>query len=503
MTLKECLRIQINGCKMSLKQQAFSGMLWTSFQTFGNQIISFLVSTILARLLLPAEFGLVGMIGIFVAVGGALISSGLPNSLIRTTDPDQEDYSTVFVFNLIGSIIIYLLMFIAAPYIADFFKQPKLVAIARISTLSFIIGALSAVQVVRLHKMLDFKTETKASLVSTFLSGGIGVFFAYSGFGVMSLVYMGLSSAIINTAMLWSQSRWRPSLIFNREKFKIHFSFGSRIMLTGIIDTLFNNIYMIVIGKYFSATQLGFYSRADSIKQLPVSTFSSIFNKVTFPLFAAIKNDNVRLKVVCKQLMKMVIFIIAPILMILAVLAEPMFRFLFTEKWLPAVPYFQILCVNGVLFPLHSYNLNILSVKGRSDLILRLEVIKKTLLVVILAASFKFGMFGLLWGQVLFSSVALFINSYVSGKFISYFIWEQLQDIAPIVFLTAAMGVFVYIMDLQLLSYNDWLRLMIGGVGGSLFFIILSRILKFESNKTITDLLIPRLKNIPLIRKLK
>lgn len=477
-------------------------MIWTAIQTFGNQIISFIVSTVLARLLLPAEFGLIGMIGIFVAVGGALISSGLANSLIRTTDPDQSDYSTVFVFNLVGSFVIYCILFIAAPYIADFFKQPLLIPITRISTLSFIISAFAAVQVVRLHKNLDFKTETTASVVSNIAGGIVGVLLAYSGFGVMSLVYMGLTSALVNTAMLWVQSGWKPSLIFDKKKFKNHFGFGSRIMLTGLIDTLFTNLYIIVIGKYFSPVQVGFYNRADSIKQLPVTTFSSIFNKVTYPLFAEIKNDNARLKSVCKQLMKMVIFIIAPILMIMGILAEPLFRFLFTEKWLPAVPYFQILCINGVLFPLHSYNLNILSVKGRSDLILRLEIVKKTLLVLVLAISFQFGMYGLLWGQVIFSILALSINSYISGKFINYYIFEQFADIFTIVLLTLGMGGFIYVISHAMELYPDVIRLTVAGLSGIAFFIIFARIFRFESGKIIMEMLSSRLNSLLPIKKI-
>ncbi|WP_374330148.1 lipopolysaccharide biosynthesis protein [Soonwooa sp.] len=251
---------------MSLRKQALSGMLWSSIQTFGNQFINFGVSIILARLLLPAEFGLIGMIGIFMGVGGALIGSGLGASLIRTTDADQGDYSTVFVFNFVGSIIIYAVMFIAAPYIADFFKQPVLTKITRLYTLSFIISAFTAVQVTRLHKHLDFKTETKSSLVSTLVSAVVGVSLAYSGFGVMSLVWMGLAGAVVNTAMLWVQSGWRPSLIFDQQKFRYHFGFGSRMMFSGILDILFSNAYTILIGKFYAPAQLGFYNRADIFK---------------------------------------------------------------------------------------------------------------------------------------------------------------------------------------------------------------------------------------------
>lgn len=479
---------------MSLKNQALSGMLWSSIQTFGNQFINFGVSIILARLLLPAEFGLIGMIGIFMGIGGALVSSGLGASLIRTTDADQRDYSTVFVFNLVGSIIIYAIMFVGAPFIADFFKQPILTNITRLYTLSFIISALTTVQITRLHKLLDFKTETKASLVSTVVSAAVGVSLAYAGFGVMSLVWMALAGAFTNTVMLWVQSGWQPSLIFDRQKFRYHFGFGSRMMFSGILDIMFTNAYTILIGKFYAPAQLGFYNRADSLKQLPVSTFSGILNKVTYPLFAEIKNDDVRLKSVYKQIMKMVIFIIAPVLVLMAALAEPLFRFLFTEKWLPAVPYFRILCVAGLLYPLHAYNLNILSVKGRSDLFLRLEVVKKVVLAIIIALSFPFGILGLIWGQVIFSGLAFFINTHYSGKFLKYPSWEQLLDILPTLVLSAVTGAVVLGTDVLFANLPDLLRVILGGLLGLLFFLTFARVFRFDSGKTVAELLKTRVK---------
>lgn len=469
-------------------------MLWSSIQTFGNQIIGFGVSIILARLLLPAEFGLIGMIGIFLGISSVLISSGLGASLIRTENPTQADYSTVFVFNLVGSILLYSIMFVAAPFIADFFKQPLLTSITRWYCLIFVINAFSAVQVTRLHKHLDFKTETKASLVSTLFSAITGVTLAYNGFGVMSLVWMAIVGALVNNIMLWTRSGWKPSLLFDRQKFKYHFGFGSRMMISSIIDIAFSNAYILIIGKFYSATQLGYYNRADSMKQFPVSTFSGILNKVTYPLFAEIKNDDVRLKSVYKQIMKMVIFIVAPILVIMAALAEPLFRFLFTDKWLPAVPYFQILCIAGILYPLHAYNLNILSVKGRSDLFLRLEIIKKLLLVVVLAISFPFGIYGLIWGGVLFSILAFFINTHYSGKFLKYTSWEQLRDITPILLLAATMGGVVYFVNYELASFSDFIRLIAGGFTGICFFLIFARVFKFDSGKTIAELLSSKMK---------
>lgn len=472
---------------MSLRKKAFSGMIWSSLQQFGNQGIRFVVSIILARLLLPEEFGLIGMIGIFMAIGTELISSGLTSSLIRTDHPDQRDYSSVFFYNLFGSIILYFLLFFAAPYIAKFFEQTSLTEITRLYSLTFIISGLSAVQLAKIRKEMNFKLETQSSLASTLVSAIVGIGLAYRGFGVMSLVWMSIAGAVVSSAMLWFTSNWRPALIFDKKKFSYHYRFGYRMAIAGVINAVFNNIYTLVIGKFFSPMQLGYYTRADTLKQFPISNISSILNKVTFPIFAEIKNDDERLKRVYKEMMQLVIFIIAPLLVMMAVIADPLFRFLFTEKWLPAAPYFQILCVNGILYPLHSYNLNILLVKGRSDLVLRLETAKKVILCLIIVVAIPFGIYGLLWGQVIYSVLCYFINSFYSGKMIGYTAMKQLYDISGILTVSLLMGLGLYFLDTFALQTNssDFIRIFISLVVGSVLFYILCFLLGIKTGKTL------------------
>lgn len=472
---------------MSLRKKAFSGMIWSSLQQFGNQGIRFVVSIILARLLLPEEFGLIGMIGIFMSIGTELISSGLTSSLIRTDNPDQRDYSSVFFYNLFGSIILYFLLFFTAPYIANFFKQPSLIEITRLYSLTFIISGLSAVQLAKIRKEMNFKLETQSSLASTVVSAMVGILLAYRGFGVMSLVWMSIAGSIISSVMLWFTSDWRPSFIFDKKKFSYHYRFGYRMAIAGVINAVFNNIYTLVIGKFFSPVQLGYYTRADTLKQFPISNISSILNKVTFPIFAEIKNDDQRLKRVYKEMMQLVIFIIAPLLVMMGVIADPLFRFLFTEKWLPAAPYFQILCVNGILYPLHSYNLNILLVKGRSDLVLRLEIAKKVILCLIIVVAIPFGIFGLLWGQVIYSVLCYFINSFYSGKMIGYTAMKQLYDISGILTVSLLMGLGLYFLDTFALQthFSDFIRIFISLVVGSVLFYILCFLLGIKTGKTL------------------
>lgn len=468
---------------MSLKKQAISGMMWTFAQQFSTQGIGFLISVVLARLLLPAEFGIIGMVAIFMGIGGALVDSGLASSLIRTPDANQEDFSTVFYFNIAGSILMYFILYLIAPFIANFFNQPILTNLTRVYGITFIINAFSTIQLTRLTQMMDFKTQMKVSVPALIGGGALGITLAYMGFGVWSLVWMRVFQSFLNSLQLWIVSKWKPSFIFNMEKFKYHFNFGYKLLLSGLLDTVFSNIYTVIIGKLFAPAQLGFFTRANSVVQLPVQNISGALEKVTYPLFATIKDDNERLKKVYKQIMQMVIFLIAPILIIMGVLATPLFRFVFTEKWLPAVPYFQILCISGILYPFHVYNLNILNVKGRSDLFLKLEVIKKVLLVITIFVSIQFGLYGLLWGVVVSSALALFINAHYSGKFIHYNGFEQLRDVSPILLIAIASGVLTLIADKIMINAGtiDIFRIIVGGAVGVLSYWLISIIFKINS----------------------
>lgn len=466
---------------MSLRKQATSGLVWTFAQQFGNQLIGFVVSLVLARILLPEEFGLIGMIAVFYSVGKALIESGLTQSLIRSQELDQEDFSTVFFFNLGASVVIYLLVFLLAPLIADFYSQEVLVQIIRIYCLTFIIDAFSSVQRARLTKNMEFRTQTLVAIPSTILGGVVGVSMAYSGYGVWSLVWSNIASSLGNTIQLWIYSKWSPSLRFNNRLFRDHFNFGYKLMLSGLLDRIFSNIYLIIIGRFFSPAQVGFYTRAETMKQLPVSNISRALNKVTYPLFATIQNDEARLKRVYKQLMQMVVFIIAPVLIFLAVLAEPTFVFLFTEKWLPAVPFFQILCVTGILFPIHAYNLNVLKVKGRSDLVLKLAFVKKGLTVVLIVIGLQFGIYGLLYAQVILSLIAFLINAHYTDRFIGYSALEQLKDVVPILLIAIFAGSGVLAIDILLVDQADLLRILAGSLTGLLLYGMFSFLFKLES----------------------
>ncbi|MCG9970429.1 lipopolysaccharide biosynthesis protein [Christiangramia crocea] len=460
---------------MTLRNQARAGMVWTFAQQFGNQIVGFGVSLVLARVLMPEEFGLIGMIAIFISVGQTMVQSGLTQSLIRAQHLENADYSTVFYFNLITSLVIYFLIYQGAPYIADFYDQPILISLTRLYCIVFIINGFSAVQQARFTRNLNFKIQTIITLPATIIGGGIGIALAYLDYGVWSLVWSQIVMSFVSAILFWIFSSWRPNFSFSLKLFKKHFSFGFKLAASGLLNTLFNNAYLIIIGKFFAPAQVGYFTRAETMKQLPIKNLSSALNKVTYPLFSKIQEDDVRLKDVYSRLMKLVLFIIAPTMVLLSVIAEPLFRFLFTAKWLPAVPYFQILCIVGILYPINAYNLNVLKVKGRSDLFLKLEIIKKIIITLVIVSTIPFGIYALLWGQVIIALAGFFINSQYTGRFISYSAIDQTKDLIPILIFAGLAGLSCYMVDFYLLkNFKDIIRIIAGMLNFGVIYLPLS-----------------------------
>lgn len=426
---------------MSLKKQAISGVKWNFLQQFSVQIINFGVQVILARLLMPEMFGLIAMIIVFISIGQTLTDSGMTSSLIRTKNPDQIDYSTVFVTNLLMSIAIYGITYTLAPFIAGFYNQEVLTNIVRVFALTFVIRALVAVHVAKLTKEMNFKLQMKLQVPSTIIAGIVGVSLAYQGYGVWSLVWLNLVQAIIFTIQNWLFINWNPSLVFDWQRFKHHFVFGYKLTLASLIDVIYNDAYRIIIGKFFSPAQVGFFNQAETMRLFPVQQISSVMGKVTYPMFAKIDNDQA-LKTVYRTTMKLVFFASVPVMLALILVAEEGFRFVFGEKWLPAVPYFQILALASIVRPVSVYNLNILHVKGRSDLVLKVEVIKKFLGVILIVIGLPFHVMGLVISLTIFSFMSFIINMHYSGKLIAYSMREQMKDI----FHLLAIGALVFIV---------------------------------------------------------
>ncbi|ADY51386.1 polysaccharide biosynthesis protein [Pseudopedobacter saltans DSM 12145] len=480
---------------MSLRKKTVSALIWTYGQQIGGQMISFSITIILARILVPAEFGLIAMITIFISIGTLLVDSGLSSSLIRTKDSTQKDYSTVFYFNLAGSIVIYLIIYFIAPYIAKFYKHDILTSIIRIYSVTFILNALYVVQNAHLVKQMNFKTQAFIQIPAIIVSGVLAIFMAKSGYGVWSLVWMNIVQSLIITFFHWICSDWRPSLEFSKESFHTHFHFGYKMTLSGLLEIIYKNVYVLIIGKNYSATKLGYYSRADSLSMLPSENITTAMSKVTYPMFASISSDNVKLKEVYKKLMQQVIYWNTAILVLSYIIAEPLIRFILTEKWLPAVPFFKILCLANILYPLNAYNLNILKVKGRSDLILKIETVKKTINIIAIILVVPFGIYGLLYFQLLSSILSYYLNSFYSGRFIDYNVKEQLIDITPTIGLAFFVGFISYFLDAFLVnsfSVPDFGRLVTDTLFFFLLYLACSYVMQFNAVVDLKQLILKK-----------
>jgi len=427
-----------------LKSRTLNALFWSFLERFGQQGIQFIIGIILARLLLPEQFGLIAMLAIFMAIAQSFINSGFGQALIQKQGATHIDECSIFYFNILVGFLAAGLLCLAAPWIAGFYNQPLLVPLTCALSLNLIINAFGLVQTTLLTKHIDFKTQLKVSVIATVISGTIGVTMALNGFGVWSLVAQSLSSNLFRTALLWLFNPWRPSLVFSFVSLRGMFAFGSRLLASGLLDTVFRNIYLVVIGKLFSPADLGFYSRAKGLQQLPVSNISTIIGRVTFPVFSSVQDDKTRLKRGVRKALTMLVMINFPMMVGLAIVAKPLVLLLLTEKWAPCIPYLQLLCVVGMLYPLHIINLNVLTAQGRSDLFFQLEILKKILVVIAIAVTYRWGIIAMIYGQIATSCLAYLLNSYYTGKMLDYPITEQIQDLIPSLALAGIMGLGVY-----------------------------------------------------------
>ena len=437
---------------MSIGEKTVSGFLWTFSQQFISLFINFLVSVLLARVMLPSQFGLIGMIAVFVSVGEALMSGGLANSLIRTENPDELDYSTVFFANLVMSVLIYGAVFFSAPLIARFFHNQILIPVVRVYMLCILFYALSSVPCVKLMKEMDFKRLMIYHVPSLAVSGVVGVVLAYKGFGVWSLVWMTQTQAFCYFLQFWIRSRWIPVMAFDRQRLKRHFAFGSRLLASTVLDRVYANIYNLVIGRFYSVTELGYYTRSYSLAQIPSTNLSEALNKVSLPALSTLQNEQERLVLAYKRIMHQALFIIIPVLAMMVLTAQPLFRLLLTDKWLPAVPYFRVLCLAGVLGTVNVYNLTLLLVMGKSDTYLKLNIIEKVLITTGILLVVPLGIYGLLYFQVAASILIYLVNGRAYGRLIDYSVVRQIRDIAPLFLIAIATGLATYGLDRWLIG---------------------------------------------------
>lgn len=469
----------------SLKNKTKKGLAWSMIERFATQGVQFLFGIILARLLSPDDYGIIAMPLVFLAIAQCIIDSGFSTALIRKPELTEDDLSTAFYFNIGIGILCYAVLFFSSPLIADFYHTPILSSLLKVTALAVLFNPLCAVQQAILTRKIDFKTQAIVSLSGAILSGIVGLSMAYNGFGVWSLVFQQVGGYLIRTILLWILGKWKPKRKWSWESFHYLWGFGSKMLGSGLLDTIYNNIYPIVIGKYFSAQDLGNYTRAQQFSSLPSSNVTGVLQRVTFPVLSSIQNEDERLAKNYRKILKLSAFLVFPMMLMLSAIANPLVRILLTDKWIGCVILLQIVCFQMMWYPIHAINLNLLTVKGRSDLFFRLEIFKKIMGVCIMFITIPHGIIWMVSGGIVSSMLSLIINTYYTGKLINVGYFKQMGDLLPIFGVSFIMWLIVH--AIISLSSNLCCQLVLGISLGAIVYLIGAKIfLKVEFNDALS-----------------
>lgn len=481
--------------EQSLKDKTIKGTFWSAADAFLGQGVTFVIGIILARMLTPAEYGLIGIVLIFTIILSGVVDSGFSNALIRKKDTTDEDYNTMFITNMVISLAMFLLLFLTAPFIAQFFGREELVDLCRVMGLILIIQALSITQTTILTKQIDFKTKTKASLISAIASGLVGIGMAYAGFGVWALVGQQISRCLLYTLVLWGLVHWWPKFSFNKDSFRYMWGFGWKLMVSGLLYNIWNQLYQVVVGKFYSADTLGQYTRSKEYANIFSSNLTAIIQRVSFPALAEVQDDTERMVMAYRKIIKVSMFVTVVSMVSIAAIAEPLIFCLIGSQWSEAASYLPLICLSMVLYPLHAINLNMLQIQGRSDIFLVLEIVKKIIGVVPLLLGVFVNIYWMLWGVIITGVIAFFLNSYYTGKKLKYSSWMQLKDISASFTVSLIMAVAVYFLKYIPVSYWIVLPLQLL-VGATMFFVICekTKLEEYQEIKAITKRVFDRIK---------
>lgn len=480
--------------EQSLKDKTVKGVAWSGIDNVAQFGVSFLVSIVLARLLSPDDYGLIGIISIFTAVCTTLVNGGFTTALIRKKDATDDDYNTAFIVNLAVSLLLYIVIYLFSPFIADFFHREELVALTRVSSLGMIIGALALVQQTRLTKRIDFKSQTKITIVASVVSGIVGIVMAFWGFGVWSLVAQSLTSQGLRTILLWGANKWVPQLRFSSASFHELFGFGWKMMVSGLLDTVWKELYQVVVGKFYSPATLGQYTRAKQFSTLFSRNLTMVIQRVTYPVLSNIQNDKERLISAYRRIIKVTMFVTTISMFFLGAISEPLLYCLIGPKWHEAATYLPLICITGSFYPLHAINLNMLQVQGRSDLFLGLEIVKKIIGILPLSVCFMYGVMPMLYVSVLTTIICYFLNSYFPGKLLGYSSWMQIKDIAPSYGLATLVVLCVFFLKYLPISY--WIVLPLQIILGFVVLICVCQKKKMEEYEELKRMVEPYYKKI-------
>lgn len=439
---------------MLISSLAKKGFFWSFIETIYKRGIHFFIGIILARLLTPSDYGLIGICSIVIALGSVFVEGGFGIALIRKKKCSEKDYSTVFIFNLVISSIFYLLIYFSSPIISQFFKNSELINLIRVLSLVIVFGAFSMIPKTILTKDVNFKSQSKVVGISMLISGLLGIILAYRGFGVWSLVIQALSLSFLSAILYWRASSWRPKLMFSKTSFKELFAFGSNLLIIDIINLIYKNSYYIIIGKYFSSAYLGFFTRADTTVNLITNNVTNTIKRASYPILAKLQDDEVALKKMYRKIVKNTYLIFSSLILGLAATSESFIYILIGEQWLPSVTYIQLLCFASFFMPLTIFNLNAINVKGHSKLYLKLQLTNKLMGVPAIFLGIYFGIEEMIVGFILVSFAYYLINNYYSSKLIKYSLKEQFYDLFPIFSVSILVSLIVYQLNQLNIEYH-------------------------------------------------
>lgn len=478
----------------SLKDKTVKGVGWSALENVTRMGITFVVSIVLARLLTPDEYGLIGILMIFIALFNAVVDSGFTNALIRKKNATDADYSTVFITNLVLSAFLAVTLFFCAKPIATFFERPELVSLTKVMSCVVIINALAIVQRARTTKAIDFKTQTKITFISSIGSGTIGIIMAYMGYGVWALVGQQISNQLLSTIFFWIFNKWYPKLVFNWQSFKEMWAFGSKLLVSRLLDTAWQEVYQVVIGKCYTSSTLGLFTRAKQFSDLCSANLTGTVQRVSYPVLSSIQDDRERLKSAYQRVIRTTMLPTFVLMLGMAACSKSMIYVLIGEKWMECVPMLQIICTYGMLYPLHALNLNMLQVQGRSDLFLKLEIIKKIIGVGPLLLGIFVDIYWMLAGSFFTSIIAYYLNAYYSGPFLGYSIKEQVKDILPSLGVAVAMAILVYAMSF--IPMNQFILLPLQILVGAAIIIGISEATKLPEYLELKGIVKPMINKI-------
>jgi teichuronic acid exporter len=473
---------------ISLKSTAIKGVIWSAIDKFAVQFGQFIVGVVLARILLPEDFGLIGMLIIFISISQTFIESGLGMGLIQRQDRSDIDFSTLFVFNLAVSVFFYLVLFFSAPFISSFFEKSQLTDLIRIVGLILFINAFAIVQRTKLTIAIDFKSIAKSNVIGMITGGLCGVVAAINGYGVWSLVVQMLIGSFASAVSLWLLSNWIPSVAFSKKSFKSLFGYGSKLLMAGLYAQVLNNIYNICLGKFYPTATLGYYTRAKSFADISAGTIVSILQQATFPILTAVQHDKEKLVSIYSRMIRMSAFLIIPLMTLIALLAKPIVILLLTEKWISLIPLLQWIVFARIFLPMSSVNLNLLNAIGRSDLYLKVDLFKLPITLLVMLVTIPLGVKAIVIGHVVTSAIFFIINAYVPGKLYGYGPINQLKDMFPILIATMGMAFVVFVMS----SFveNLILQLFFGVIFGVVTYLFICWLLKLDELEELKELLL-------------